>query len=1245
MLDGSGSSDADGDHLTYGWTLTAAPIGSNAILPGSTSALASFVADLAGLYAVELVVNDGTEFSVADQVAVTAMRTSTETEKRPVTDPESDPDTDPVTVTSPQPENDQEANAAPLAQDDSVNTTKSIPIQLALVFTDPDGPGPYTFSIVSSPRSGVLSGDGALRTYSPNPWFNGSDSFQWSVNDGQTASNVATMTITIDSVNLAPVAQDDAYATLRDTPLNVGLINGVLANDSDANGDLLTAMLVAPPPAASGVLTFNGNGTLVFVPAVGFAGTVEFSYVADDGPMVSNTAVVTIVVTIVASSDVAAEFDPPSLQPTNGKTNVSVNPTLEIGCSVAATTAAQYQIATGSAFTTMVYDSGENFNDVCSHLAFAGLNTLTTYFWRGRAKDALGVWTPWSQPSRFTTVDTTPVFTNVFQDGNDGYSGAGDADIRGSALDPTQVIREWNQGAQDVLRTGRRLPNQPTDEIYRSLLQFQIAGLSNPDAVINAYIELTGWHHTDSNHLFNAYNSMYELYQPWAEGAGIKDVDAKAGEVSWTYSARPAQWAIPGAASASDTDPIADRSETALVHMVASNQDGNKAYWSSQDLVEVVKGWISNPASNHGVLIKADDETLPQTLHRASRENPDMSFRPKLVIVSTESIHSLPNQAPVAQELSVSTGLNRSLDLLLAYTDPDGPSPYAFAIVTPPSHGALTGSGANRTYTPDADFIGSDSFTWRMNDGQSDSNLATVSITITETAALFVDNFDRADSSALGQGWVEVEQAGATAVIIANKLQFADTSDKPNRPLVRRSFGPVSDGAIQWDFDFDWARTSADAGCEFWMQLGDSTLMVNPSNNATQSTGVGVNLRWGSFNNIDQSLVARQDATQGGPTSLAVISGPAHLSVTADLSARTYSVSINGTLVGSGLSFDSLGTVSTLDSVRFFTNNLNEQNFSGRTIDNLSIFTALAGSTPPAAAAGPDQSVPVGATVALDGGESTGNGGDALTYSWTLTASPVGSTAGLTGSAASSASFVPDLAGLYQVELVVSNGTDDSAPDTVNIIALEGSIILLSDSFDRADSSVVGEAWVELQAAGATVSIAGNQLLFDDTSDVLYRPLVSRGFSPVASGSLQWDFDFDWARTGTDTGYELWMQLGDSAMMVNPTSNLDQFDGVGVNLRWGSFSNVHQNLVARQDTTLGGPTAIAIVSGPARVSVRVDLSARTYSVAIDGGEVRSGLFFDDLDVEKLDTVRLFTYNLNETSFAGRTFDNVVISRE
>jgi hypothetical protein len=159
---------------------------------------------------------------------------------------------------------------------------------------------------------------------------------------------------------------------------------------------------------------------------------------------------------------------------------------------------------------------------------------------------------------------------------------------------------------------------------------------------------------------------------------------------------------------------------------------------------------------------------------------------------------------------------------------------------------------------------------------------------------------------------------------------------------------------------------------------------------------------------------------------------------------------------------------------------------------------------------------------------------------------------------------------------------------------------------------------------------------------VAFRPLVSRAFSPVSSGNLQWSFDFDWARTGADTGYELWMQLGDSALMVDQPSNATHATGVGVNLRWGNFHDIDQSLVARQD---GGPTALGVVSGPGQVSVNVDLSARTYSVAINGVEVGSSLFFDDLDVEKLDTVRIFTNNLNETSFSGRTFDNMIISWE
>ena len=70
--------------------------------------------------------------------------------------------------------------------------------------------------------------------------------------------------------------------------------NGVLANDTDADGDDLTAVLVTAP--SSGTVTLNANGSFSYVPAAGFAGTVTFTYQADDGTARSGAATVTITV-------------------------------------------------------------------------------------------------------------------------------------------------------------------------------------------------------------------------------------------------------------------------------------------------------------------------------------------------------------------------------------------------------------------------------------------------------------------------------------------------------------------------------------------------------------------------------------------------------------------------------------------------------------------------------------------------------------------------------------------------------------------------------------------------------------------------------------------------------------------------------------------------------------------------------------------------------------------------------------
>ncbi len=96
-----------------------------------------------------------------------------------------------------------------------------------------------------------------------------------------------------DGTSTAPTATDDAYATDEDTPLTIAA-PGVLANDSDPDGDPLTALLASNP--ANGTLTLNADGAFTYTPATNFSGSDSFTYTANDGALDSNPATVTITV-------------------------------------------------------------------------------------------------------------------------------------------------------------------------------------------------------------------------------------------------------------------------------------------------------------------------------------------------------------------------------------------------------------------------------------------------------------------------------------------------------------------------------------------------------------------------------------------------------------------------------------------------------------------------------------------------------------------------------------------------------------------------------------------------------------------------------------------------------------------------------------------------------------------------------------------------------------------------------------
>ena len=196
-----------------------------------------------------------------------------------------DTDTGTVTVT---------VNAVPVAVDDTATTAEDTAVDINVATNDTDADGDtLSVTAVTTPSNGtavIAEGSSITVTYTPNANFNGTDSFDYTVSDGN-HTDTGTVTVTVTAVNDAPVAVDDTDVTTEDT----AVVIDVVANDTDIDGDTLSVTAFTTP--SNGTVIASGNATTVtYTPDAGFTGTDSFDYTVSDGTD-TDTGTVTVTVT------------------------------------------------------------------------------------------------------------------------------------------------------------------------------------------------------------------------------------------------------------------------------------------------------------------------------------------------------------------------------------------------------------------------------------------------------------------------------------------------------------------------------------------------------------------------------------------------------------------------------------------------------------------------------------------------------------------------------------------------------------------------------------------------------------------------------------------------------------------------------------------------------------------------------------------------------------------------------------
>jgi VCBS repeat-containing protein len=309
-------------------------------------------------------------------------------------------------------------------------------------------------SITASSRGAILTvnSDGSF-TYDPSqaeqlqslrPGQTFQDTFVYQATDGTDVSASATVSITVSGRNDQPTAINDTFSVSEDVTLNVTSQDGVIKNDTDPEGAILTATLVSS--VSNGVLTLRPDGSFSYTPRNNFSGQDSFVYRVGDGAASSDAATATINVTAqndppIANSDQYSVSRDGTLTVTT-TTGVLVNDTDD---GVGALTA---RLVQNTSHGQLTLNNNGSFT-YRPTVGFAGTDTFTY-----RAVDSNNV-----QSDLTATVTITVENTRPWQNPRNALDVNNDTVV--SAIDALQIINRLNSDGPHVLASPPDAPPPP----------------------------------------------------------------------------------------------------------------------------------------------------------------------------------------------------------------------------------------------------------------------------------------------------------------------------------------------------------------------------------------------------------------------------------------------------------------------------------------------------------------------------------------------------------------------------------------------------------------------------------------------------------------------------------------------------------------------------------------------------------------------------------------------------------------